>query len=240
MCPKPSFSIKLKPNTIILLHGFNSAPGQKAAEITAFLEEHHLVNDYALIAPQLSSEPRAAIREINHLVRQNKTGKVFIIGTSLGGFYANYFRAKFREDENIVVHAINPSWSPSTSLKRHLNDELVNFKTNEKWRFTSEYLDQLEALESFVLEHIKHYRGSNYFLHLANSDKLLTFDPMLEYLTQHQVPHQLFHYDTDHRFGEIRKVMERMIKMYIFNFDGLVGLQRNCANVPTVSLVKNT
>jgi predicted esterase YcpF (UPF0227 family) len=72
MSPKPSDPIRLKPNTINLLHGFNSAPRQKAEEITAFLEEHHLLDDYELIAPQLSYEPKIAIHAINQLIRKHK------------------------------------------------------------------------------------------------------------------------------------------------------------------------
>jgi predicted esterase YcpF (UPF0227 family) len=207
MSPKPSYPIRLYHNTIILLHGFNSAPGQKAEEITAFLEEQHLLDDYQLIAPQLSYEPQKAIRAINQLIRQHKSGKVYVIGTSLGGFYANYFRAKFRDDENVIVHAINPSWNPSSTMLRALNQELENYKTKEKWVFTTEYLSQLIDFESFMSSNLKKYSGKNYFIHLANSDELLVFDEMLDYLKEHQVPQQLYHYDTDHRFGEIRKVL---------------------------------
>jgi predicted esterase YcpF (UPF0227 family) len=211
MSPKPSYPIRLYHNTIILLHGFNSAPGQKAEEITAFLKEHHLLDDYQLIAPQLSYEPQKAIRAINQLIRQHKSGKVYVIGTSLGGFYANYFRAKFRDDENVIVHAINPSWNPSSTMLRALNQELENYKTKEKWVFTSDYLAQLEDFETFIANHLKQYQGNNYSVHLANSDELLVFDEMFDYLKEHQVPKQLYHYDTDHRFGEIRKVMGRVL-----------------------------
>jgi len=216
MSPKPSNSIKLKPNTIILLHGFNSAPGQKAEEITAFLEKHNLVNDFELIAPQLRYEPQKTIREINRLIFQHKSGNIYIIGTSLGGFYANYFRAKFYDEEKVIVHAINPSWNPTRTLQPALNQELENFKTKEKWVFTNDYLAQLQIFEDFVTTHLKEYRGNNYFIHLANSDELLKFDNMLEYLKGHQVPHQLYHYDTDHRFGEIGKVLQLVKKV---NYD---------------------
>jgi predicted esterase YcpF (UPF0227 family) len=40
----------MKLNRIILLHGFNSGPGQKAEEINAYLKEYHLDADYELIA----------------------------------------------------------------------------------------------------------------------------------------------------------------------------------------------
>jgi len=212
MSPKPSYPIRLYSNTIILLHGFNSAPGQKAEDITAFLEEHHLLDDYQLLAPQLSYEPQEALREINRLIRQHKSGKVYVIGTSLGGFYANCSRAMYHDDENLIVHAINPSWNPSTTLRYALNQELENYKTKEKWVFTLGYLAQLKVFEDFITTHLKRYQGDNYYIHLANSDELLKFDRMLDYLKGYEVPYHLYHYDTDHRFGEIRRVMGFLTK----------------------------
>ena len=38
MSPMPTYSIRLYHNTIILMYGFNSAPGQKAEDINALLE----------------------------------------------------------------------------------------------------------------------------------------------------------------------------------------------------------
>jgi hypothetical protein len=114
------------------------------------------------------------------------------------------------------VHAINPSWTPTITLLPALHQELENFKTLEKWVFTSDYLSQLEEFETFIATHLKQYQGDNYAVHLANSDELLVFDEMLDYLKEHQVPHLLYHYDTDHRFGEIRKVIEKILKSKIF------------------------
>jgi uncharacterized protein len=205
---RPTYTIKLKPNTIILLHGFNSAPGNKAQVIEQYLQEKQLEDDYLLIAPQLPTEPLKAIREINQLIRQHKSGKVYVMGTSLGGFYANYFRAKFM-DEHVIVHAINPSWNPSVTLKRALNQELTNFKTNEKWFFQQEYIDQLKDLEDFVIENLKNYKGDNYSLHLAENDELLDFSGLLSYLQKEQVAHKIYHYDTNHRFEK----MEELIKL---------------------------
>jgi uncharacterized protein len=206
---RPTYTIKLKPNTIILLHGFNSAPGNKAQVIEQYLQEKQLEDDYLLIAPQLPTEPLKAIREINQLIRQHKSGKVYVMGTSLGGFYANYFRAKFK-DEQVIVHSINPSWNPSSSLKTALNQELTNFKTNEKWVFQQEYIDQLKELENFVIENLKNFKGNNYFLHLAENDELLDFSGLLSYLQKEQVPHKIYHYDTNHRFEKMEEFLERI------------------------------
>ena len=42
MAPRLAYSIKSYPNVIILLHGFNSGPGNKAKEIEEFLSEKNL------------------------------------------------------------------------------------------------------------------------------------------------------------------------------------------------------
>jgi len=200
----------MKLNRIILLHGFNSGPGQKAEEINAYLKEYHLDADYELIAPQLSHEPKEAIDEINRLIEEHQAGSIFVVGTSLGGFYTNYFRAKFR-DERVVAHAINPSWRPTQTLLPAKDTVQENFKTGEKWIFTSEYMDQLEEFEHFVLTNLKNYKGNRYAIHLATEDELLNFDELRLYMEENEVNPDLYFYETDHRFGNIKEVMARML-----------------------------
>lgn len=200
----------MKLNRIILLHGFNSGPGQKAEEINAYLKEYHLDADYELIAPQLSHEPKEAIDEINRLIEEHQAGSIFVVGTSLGGFYTNYFRAKFR-NERVVAHAINPSWRPTQTLLPAKDTVQENFKTGEKWIFTSEYMDQLEEFEHFVLTNLKNYKGNRYAIHLATEDELLNFDELRLYMEENEVNPDLYFYETDHRFGNIKEVMGRML-----------------------------
>jgi len=200
----------MKLNRIILLHGFNSGPGQKAEEINAYLKEYHLDADYELIAPQLSHEPKEAIDEINRLIEEHQTGSIFVVGTSLGGFYTNYFRAKFR-DERVVAHAINPSWRPTQTLLPAKDTVQENFKTGEKWIFTSVYMDQLEEFEHFVLTNLKNYKGNRYAIHLATEDELLNFDELRLYMEENEVNPDLYFYETDHRFGNIKEVMAIML-----------------------------
>jgi predicted esterase YcpF (UPF0227 family) len=200
----------MKLNRIILLHGFNSGPGQKAEEINAYLKEYHLDADYELIAPQLSHEPKEAIVEVNRLIEEHRTGSIFVVGTSLGGFYTNYFRAKFK-DERVVAHAINPSWRPTQTLLPAKDTVQENFKTGEKWIFTSEYMDQLEEFEHFVLTNLKNYKGNRYAIHLATEDELLNFDELRLYMEENEVNPDLYFYETDHRFGNIKEVMGRML-----------------------------
>jgi predicted esterase YcpF (UPF0227 family) len=207
MTPRPTFIIKKCPNVIILLHGFNSAPGKKSKQIQEFLKENNLKHEYELIIPKMSGEPRSAIREINKIIRSNKGIKVHLIGTSLGGFYANYFRAKFKEDF-LIVHAINPSWNPSESLRLYKNKELKNLKTKEKWIFKNKYIEQLIEFEGFIKKYISIPPHKDYYIHISKHDELLNFEKMFNFMEINKVPFQKTEYETDHRFDKIKEVMK--------------------------------
>ena len=211
MSPQLPYSVTIPPNIIILLHGFNSAPGNKAKEIEEFLSEKKIKDKYKLIAPTIDYEPIKARRDINKIIRQNKSRKVYLIGTSLGGFYANYFRAKFSEDF-LNVHTINPSWEPSKSLACYKNKVLENFKTKEKWEFKEDYLSQLKELEKFMKTNLNSPSPNNYHVHLSKFDEVLNFDTMLDFLEKKNIDYVKKTYDTNHRFEKIKEVMEYITK----------------------------
>jgi uncharacterized protein len=201
----PNYEFK---TTILLLHGFNSAPGNKENSIKQWLEDNRLSNEIIVVAPQLNYNPNEAIKQIGKLIQDNY-GNLFVIGTSLGGFYANYVRAMNPTDA-IKVHSINPSWSPSISLKKEVNQQQKNYKTEENWNFTEAYLNYLDSFEKKCKEELKNYKGTHFTFHLANSDELLSFEEMLEYLKENKIPNKQFYYDTDHRFGTVVEMLENI------------------------------
>ena len=206
----PNYEFK---TTILLLHGFNSAPGNKESSIKQWLNDNELSNEINVVAPQLNYNPNEAIKQIGNLIQDNY-GNLFVIGTSLGGFYANYIRAMNPSDA-IKVHSINPSWSPSITLKKEINIHLKNHKTEEKWIFTEAYLNYLSSFEKKCKEELKHYKGNHFTFHLANYDELLGFDEMLAYLKDNKVPNKQFYYDTVHRFEAVDEMLEN-IKSELF------------------------
>ena len=202
----------VKPNVIILLHGFNSLPGAKAEQIAEFIAENHLGHKFELIAPKLDPDPRKAVKEVNKLIRTHKNRKVHLIGTSLGGFYACYFRAKFKE-EFLTIHAINPSWTPSKSLTPHVNQVLENFKSKELWKFKATYLLKLEEYELYIQENLKTESCKNFYLHISDADEVLKFDILLNFLDKHKIKYVKKVYNSDHRFRNINEVMELVISV---------------------------
>ena len=211
MTPKKKIIVDRCPNVILLLHGFNSAPGKKSIQIELFLDENKLKRDYKLITPKLNEEPRIAISQINKLIISNKNKKVHLIGTSLGGFYAIFFKAKFKKDF-LTIHTINPSWRPSESLKTYKNKELKNLKTREKWTFKKKYLEQFTMFESFIEKNICIPPHNEYYIHISKHDELLNFDKMFDFLEINKIPFQKTEYETDHRFDKIKDVMKILTK----------------------------
>lgn len=194
--------------TILLLHGFNSAPGNKEGIIKEWLAEKELGEKVIVIAPQLHYNPAEAIRQIGTIVQENY-GNIVVIGTSLGGFYANYIRA-VNPSERIKVHSLNPSWSPAESLKNEVKQQR-NLKTNEDWYFEEAFLANLRVIEQKCKDSLKKYSGNHFTLHLAMQDELLKFDDLLAYLDANQVAHRLFHYDTNHRFEKVTEMLDNSI-----------------------------
>ena len=195
--------------TILLLHGFNSAPENKLAIINQWLTDNNLSEHIDLIAPQLNYNPNEALKQIGSIIQEHY-GNIIVIGTSLGGFYANYVRAMNQTDQ-IKVNAINPSWSPSISLKKEVNKLQVNLKTNENWTFTEAHLNYLSHFENACKLELKHYKGSHYTLHLAKEDELLNFDEMLNYLQELNVSNKLYYYNTNHRFETVQEMLDNIV-----------------------------
>jgi predicted esterase YcpF (UPF0227 family) len=201
----PNYEYK---TTILLFHGFNSAPENKQAIINQWLLDNNLSNSIDLIAPQLNYNPNEAIKQIGRIIQEHY-GNMIVIGTSMGGFYANYVRA-MNQTEQIKVHAINPSWSPSISLKKEVNKPQVNLKTKDNWIFTDAHLNYLAHFEKACKVELKHYNGNHFALHLANFDEVLTFDDMLVYLKENNVPNNPYYYNTNHRFETINELLKNI------------------------------
>ena len=88
----------------------------------------------------------------------------------------------------------------------------MSAKLDHKQCFKEEYLSQLEELESFVKMNLNSPSLRNYYIHLSKSDEVLEFDAMLDFLEKQNIEYIKKEYDSDHRFRNIKEVMEYVIK----------------------------
>jgi predicted esterase YcpF (UPF0227 family) len=104
---------------------------------------------------------------IEHIER-SKADRIVVIGSSLGGFYANYLAEKY----GCKAVALNPAVRAARELAPHVG-MLTAYDSDEPFDFRPEYIDELKALQ---VEGIS--KPSRYFLIAAKGDELLDWQEM--------------------------------------------------------------
>lgn len=92
---------------ILYIHGFNGSPEGPKKEML-----RHNFKKSEIIAPQHDSRAENVFRLLNEIAENLDTLDDVILGSSLGGFWANYFSLKF----GVGAVLVNPVVQPSRSL----------------------------------------------------------------------------------------------------------------------------
>jgi predicted esterase YcpF (UPF0227 family) len=127
---------------IIFFHGFASvgmSPKSDALRL-AFGEDQ-------VISPDLPTDPVAVIELITKLVHEAPKDKLVFVGTSLGGFYANYCSQLF--DVPCVI--VNPSTRPSVTMLPRVGIN-KNMATGAEFEITSDHISTFKVMEQYIRE----------------------------------------------------------------------------------------
>ena len=113
---------------IIYIHGFNSS-GQsgKAQELA------DIFPDEKIIAPDLPWQPEKAMALLEQLIDRHREEQILLIGSSLGGFYAQYLGWRF----GCPVVLINPALDPVPLLLEYVGEQ-TNYYTHEVYHLPEE------------------------------------------------------------------------------------------------------
>lgn len=149
---------------IIYIHGFGSSGGgTKAVETIEFFK-----NDIVL-APTLPIEPVEAIDFLGNEIE--KAGeKVFLIGSSLGGFYSMILSAKY----NISAALVNPAVNAFSGLRGYIGKQTRD--NGEEFEWIDEHVNQLEEMNK---KYFTQLNAENIMLLLAKDDELLPYNKTL-------------------------------------------------------------
>ncbi|MEA3371742.1 MAG: YqiA/YcfP family alpha/beta fold hydrolase [Campylobacterota bacterium] len=152
---------------IIYIHGFGSSGrGMKAKILKEEFKDEHF------IAPSLSYVPELAIETLKELITAfSKTEKVYLIGSSLGGYYSIYLADYF----NIPAVLINPSTKPTVTLKKVLGNP-NNFYDGASYEWNENHLKMLEQYE------VKTIKPELYMLLTQKGDETLDYKEALNKL----------------------------------------------------------
>lgn len=153
---------------LLYLHGFRSSPkSTKARKVHARVGERH--PEVAWWCPQLPPSPREAMRMVLAGVAAWPAGRMGVIGSSLGGFYATCV-AQARGCRAVLL---NPAVDPARDLANHIGEQAAWHDPAEHFFFAPGYVDELRALDPGPLAH-----PEEFFAVIAKGDEVLDWREM--------------------------------------------------------------
>ena len=161
----------MKSTLLVYLHGFRSSPNSSKAVMTreAVQALSTVDHTYEWYCPQLLASPKESMDlVINHIDRSNGD-HIVIIGSSLGGFYANYLSEKY----HCKGVALNPAVFAPRELEPHVG-MMTAYDSEEPFDFKAEYVEELRALQVHKITN-----PQRYFLIAAKGDELLDWREMV-------------------------------------------------------------
>ena len=166
--------------TLLYLHGFRSSPASAKARATARrVEEINRAREAAglvpvrWLCPQLPPSPAAAIALCRELAADVAPERLCVIGSSLGGFYATHLA----EALGCRAVVLNPAVDPARDLAGHVGTQTAWHDPALEFRFTSEHVQELRALEIGDLRRpVPH--PERFFAIVAKGDEVLDWREM--------------------------------------------------------------
>ncbi|HEX9194969.1 MAG TPA: YqiA/YcfP family alpha/beta fold hydrolase [Azonexus sp.] len=123
---------------ILYLHGFCSSPASAKSQLLGeYMAGRGLADRF--ICPQLSPVPDEAVSAVSGLIEAAK-GQVTLVGSSLGGHYANHLAEKYGLNAVLINPAAVKYLNPALFIGDH-----TNFHSGEKFTFTATHAAQLAA-----------------------------------------------------------------------------------------------
>ncbi len=126
---------------LLYLHGFRSSPQSYKAQ---FLSKLFAVR-YPLVqwtCPQLPPSPQEAADLILTLTQGWSSDSSAVIGSSLGGFYADWL-ARTKGFKSVLI---NPATDPARDLEHYIGQQTSWQIPNESFYFKEQYLTELTSL----------------------------------------------------------------------------------------------
>ena len=153
---------------LLYLHGFRSSPKSFKAQMVAarVAREHPEVTWWC---PQLPPSPQAAMQAVMDGIAGWPRGRMAVMGSSLGGFYATHVA----ESTGCKAVLLNPAVHAARDLAKYVGEQTSWHDPADHFVFEPRYVDELRALE-----HGPVARPQDYFAVIAKGDEVLDWREM--------------------------------------------------------------
>lgn len=191
----------LQAPRFIYIHGFNSSPNaHKAVQMGQWLARNKPQAEY--LAPALSPYPAVAQAQLQSLFdRSQNNDYTYLIGSSLGGYFACYFAERLQ----CKAVLINPSVYPYHSLLQYLGEN-ENYHTGEKYTLEESHAEELRAMEVSQLSH-----PEKVWVLLQTGDETLDFK---EAATKYTCSPCAIEYGGDHSFQNFERWIPNIVNFF--------------------------
>lgn len=193
---------------ILYIHGFNSSPLSVKAEQT----RHYFQKNFPHVhfyCPQIISNPKGAISQLEKIIESTKTNsRWYLIGSSLGGYFASYLSEKY----NYPCVLVNPAIKPFELLEDYLGEQ-VNPYTEEVYQVTKAHMIDLKAIEPKVLT-FDSQQKNNYLVMVQTDDEVLNYKQAVE---KYQHCRLIVEQGGDHSFVNFEQHLPALTEFFQLN-----------------------
>lgn len=156
------------PSHLLYLHGFRSSPQSfKAQRMAAWMQAHR--PEVTWWCPQLPPSPQAAMQLITQGTAGWPVGRMAVVGSSLGGFYAT----AVAERSGCPAVLLNPAVDPARDLEKYIGEQTAFHDPAQHFYFRPEFIGELQALTMPAIT-----RPERYAAVICKGDEVLSWQEM--------------------------------------------------------------
>ena len=183
--------------TILYFHGFASSSDSDKAKL---IKNHisKISKDIKIFTPDLSNNFQEANNQIIELIKNNEKDIVFM-GSSLGGYYANFFA----DINNAKAILINPAIPPLKGFDEYLGEN-ENYSTGEKFNVSKE---DIKFLRSLVVKEFNNQK--NVLVLLESGDEVLNYAETVKYFKGSNID---ITFGGSHSYESMANKLEKIVK----------------------------
>lgn len=186
--------------TLLYIHGFLSSPlSFKAQQVRDYCEQ--MRPDWRYLCPQLEPYPQACAEAL-HQIASDTEGPLYIIGSSMGGFWATWLAEQF----TCRAVLVNPAVNVLDLFPAYLNKPLKNYHHEEIYRMSEA---DLNTMAEYCIDRPSH--PSRLWLMVQEGDETLDYRLAVE---KYQACRQTVEPLGDHSFQHFDRHLDAIMTFF--------------------------
>ncbi len=185
---------------LVYLHGFLSSPQSHKAQLTKIWLAKH-APDINFYCPHLTPYPKQTQETLAALIESLQPEPVWLIGSSLGGYWATWLSERF----DLPAIAINPAIKPYLLINDYLLRDLKGYYSDDYYWLEPVHIDDFRAAERDI------NRPENYWLMVQTGDETLNYQ---EATAKYHACRQLVEQGGDHSFINLEQHFPAIIDFF--------------------------